>query len=406
MNLPLHIARRYLFSKKSNNAINLISMVSVLGVSAATLAMVCVLSAFNGFQDLIGSLYRNFDPDLKIEAVEGRTFDVGSEAFDRIRAHPGVAVFSESLEGNVLARYKNSQTSARLKGVSQDFDSLAHIGQCIYHGHFALEEDGFTYATLGNGLSSTLNTGYSFIDPIILYAPKRKSAVNMANPSTSLRSRAILLTATFGIGQPEYDDCYIIVPIDFARDLLEYDSLEVTSVEIRVREGYRTASVKRDLKAVLGEGFKVLDLQEQKADFYRINRMEKWVTYLMLCFILIVALCNVIGSLSMLVIEKKSDSQTLEHLGADRVTVRRVFLYEGWLIAFLGALLGLFVGTVLCLLQQRFGWLKLGGGGFIVSAYPIRLRVSDLGLVLLTVLAVSLPAVWWPVRYIFGKDKC
>lgn len=405
MNLSLHIAGRYLLSKKSHNAINLISLVSILGVAAATLAMVCTLSAFNGFQGLIGSLYGNFDPDIKISAAQGKSFHTDSESFDRIRQLPGVAVFCETIEENVLVRYKDSQTSAVLKGVGPSFDSLTGIQSCLRAGSFKLTEDDIDFATLGAGLAATLGTGYSFIDPVTVYAPRRQGSVNLLNPATSFKVFPILPTGAFAIGQPEYDDRRMLVPLDFARRLLDYDSTEVSTAEIRVIRKTELKNVKKQIRGILGENYRVEDLHEQKAEFYRINRMEKWITFLMLCFILIIALFNVVGSLSMLILEKKEDAGILTRLGADNRLIRQIFLYEGWLIALSGALLGIALGAGLCFLQQHYGWLKLGDGNFIVSAYPVSVKAGDLLLVLLTVLTVSLPSVWWPVHYIFSGNE-
>ncbi len=403
MNLAFHIARRYLFSKKSHHAINIISMVSVFGVAAATIAMVCTLSVFNGFQDLLTSLYKNFEPELKIRAFEGKTFRLNPE-FDLIRTHKGVAVFCESLEENALIRYKGSQASALVKGVSDNFSELANMDSLIYVGKFVLEEDGFQFASIGIGLASLLGTGSSFIDPVTLYAPKRTGSLNPLNPASAFKTRRILLTATFGIDQPEYDDRIIIVPLNVARELFEYTD-ELSSVELKLKKGANLHRVKEEFRQLLGPDFIVEDLQEQKADVYRINRVEKWITYLILCFILLIALFNVIGSLSMLILEKKQDAGILKRLGADHKTIRKVFLYEGVLIAFLGAFSGILLGVLLCLIQQHFGLLKLGSGNFIVASYPVLVKASDLFFILLTVLAVSLPSVWWPVHYYFKNDE-
>ena len=403
MNLAFHIARRYLFSKKSHNAINIISMVSVFGVAAATIAMVCTLSVFNGFQDLLKGLYKNFEPELKIRAFEGKTFKLSSE-FDFIRAHKEVAVFCESLEENALIKYKGSQASALVKGVSDNFSELANMDSLIYVGKFVLEEEGFQFASIGIGLASLLGTGSSFIDPVVLYAPKRTGPLNPLNPASAFKTRRILLTASFGIDQPEYDDQLIVVPLSFARELFEYTD-ELSSVELKLKKGANLKRVKEEFRQVLGPGFIVEDLQEQKADVYRINRIEKWITYLILCFILLIALFNVIGSLSMLILEKKQDAGILKRLGADHKTIRKVFLYEGVMIAFLGAFSGILLGVLLCLLQQHFGLLRLGRGDFIVDAYPVLVKAVDLFFILLTVLAVSLPSVWWPVHYYFKNDE-
>ncbi len=404
MNLSFHIAKRYLFSKKSHNAINLISLISVLGVAAATLAMVCVLSAFNGFQSVLGELYKNFDPDLTITAAEGKSFQI-DDRFLALQQRKEVAVYCESIEENCLIRYKDNQTGGIVKGVSPNYDALSHLGESLTAGDFILENQDIDFALVGSGLSSSLGTGFSMIDPISLYAPKRNAKVNLANPAAAFKSERILMSGIFCIGQPEYDDAYVIVPLHTARELFGYGSDEVGSIELRLAKGVRADNFKKELQEDLGEDYVVRDFFELKAEFYRINRVEKWVTYLMLCFILLIALFNVIGSLSMLIIEKQKDVQVLASMGADDGMLKKIFLWEGWMISAIGALTGIILGCLLCWCQQKFGWLKLGDGSFIVEAYPIRIHPADLVFVLITALIVSIPSVWWPVRYIFGKKE-
>lgn len=404
MNLPFHIAKRYLFSKKTHNSINIISMVSVFGVAVAVAALICTMSVYNGFQQLLGNMYSNFDPQLKIKVVEGKTFTTNSKAFETIKKDKDLAVFCETVEENALVQYKEAQTSATIKGVSDNFGQLIDMSKILYSGRFILNEYDFNYATIGVGLASTLGTGNSFIDPITINAPKRLGAINMANPTSSFKTARILLSGTFGINQPDYDCSLILVPIAFARDLFDYTN-EVTSVEIKLKDGTNIESTKSRYSKLLGSNYMVQGIMEQKADFYRINRVEKWMTFLILSFILLIALFNVIGSLSMLILEKKKDAQTLSELGADNKTIRRIFLYEGRMIAFSGAILGLVIGALLCLLQQKFGLLKLGGGGdFIIDAYPVRLLFKDVILVFITVLIVSIPSTWWPVKAYFKKE--
>jgi lipoprotein-releasing system permease protein len=406
VNLPLHIARRYLFSKKKHNAINIVSLISVLGVATAVAALVCVLSVYNGFQDLLSKMYSNFDPPLKIRVVEGKTFFTNTKAFQAIRKDPEVSVFCEVLEDNALVQYKEAQTSATIKGVSSNFNKLTDIDKLLYSGKFILRDTNFSYATIGVGLAGILGTGGSFIDPITINAPKRIGNINLANPAASFTTTQILLSGVFGINQPDYDNSLVLVPIDFARKLFEYTD-EVTSVEIRLKEGARPEKVRSRFSKLLGDQFSVQTILEQKADFYRINRIEKWMTFLILSFILIIALFNVIGSLSMLILEKKEDSVTLRQLGANQKTVRRIFLLEGWLIAISGAVLGILIGVFLCFLQQQFGLLKLGGGGnYIIDAYPVKLLFKDVLLIFTTVLIVSIPTAWWPVQaYIRKKEE-
>ncbi len=405
MNLPLHIARRYLFSRKTHNAINIVSLVSVLGVAIAVAALVCVLSVYNGFQKLLGDMYSSFDPQIKIKVVEGKTFITNTADFANIRKDPAVAVFCETLEENALVQYKNAQTSATIKGVSDNFGKLTHVEKLMSAGNFTLKDANFNYAVMGVGLAGILGTGSSFIEPITINAPKRIGTINLANPAASFTTADILISGTFGINQPDYDNSLMLVPLSFARDLFEYTD-EVTAVEIRLKEGVDPEKYINRFSKILGKKYTVQGIAQQKADFYRINRIEKWMTYLILSFILLIALFNVIGSLSMLILEKRKDATTLSQLGANQKTIRRIFQLEGWLIAMSGALLGLLLGSALCLLQQHFGILKLGGGGnFIVDAYPVRLMIKDVLLVLGTVFIISIPSTWWPVQAYVRKSE-
>jgi len=380
-------------------------MVSVFGIAVAVAALVCTLSVYNGFQKLLGSMYSSFDPQLKIKVVEGKAFSTDNKAFETIRKNKDVLVFCETLEENALVQYKDAQTSATIKGVSDNFGKLNKIDKLLYSGRFVLNEYDFNYATIGIGLAGLLGTGNSFIDPIIINAPKRHGKINIANPAASFKTAQILLCGTFGINQPDYDNHLILVPISFARELFEYTN-EVTAVEIKLKDGANEESVKRTFEDLLGSDYTVQNIMEQKADFYSINRIEKWMTYLILSFILLIALFNVIGSLSMLILEKKKDAQTLNELGADNKKIRNIFLYEGRMIAFLGAILGIMIGSALCFLQEHFGLLKLGGGGnYIIDAYPVDLMFKDIILVFITVLVVSIPSTWWPVLAYFKKEE-
>lgn len=406
MKLPLFIAGRYLISRKTHNAINLVSMVSVLGVAVSVAALIVTLSVYNGFQDLLGGLYSQFDPEIKIKVKKGKTFTTNTAAFEAIRYDNDVAVFAETLEENALLTYKDAQTSTVIKGVTDNFTQLTNIDSLMYAGRFKLVEYDFEYATLGVGVASILGTGQSFIDPISIHVPRRMASINLANPTGSYKTYQMLVCGTFGLNQPEYDDNYVIVPIHTARELFEYDD-EVTAVEIKLRDGASTDKAIRRFTDLLGDAYSVQGLMEQKADFYRINRVEKWMTYLILTFILLIALFNVIGSLSMLILEKRADARTLSHLGADPSLIRRIFLTEGRLIVLSGTLLGILLGSLACWMQQTFGLLKLGGGGhYIVDAYPVVLQLTDVLLVLVTTLLISLPATWWPVQLYFNpKNK-
>lgn len=405
MNLPYFIAKRYLLSKKTHNAINLVSLVSVFGVMVAVAALIVTLSVYNGFQDLLKNLYGDFDPQIKIKAVEGKTFVPDTEAFQAIKADEEVAVYCETLEDNALIIYKDAQTSAVIKGVEESFSRLTHIDSLMYAGTFKLKEYDFIYATLGVGLASVLGTGSSFIDPVTIYVPRRTGTINLANPAASFTSYPILLCGTFGINQPEYDDNYAIVPLSIARDLFEYTN-EVTAIELKLKDGANFQKTINRFKKTLGPAFTVQSLMEQKAELYRVNRIEKWMTYLMLSFILLIALFNVVGSLSMLILEKRKDAVTLNELGADTSFIRKTFMLEGRLISLTGAVLGVLIGAGVCYVQQHFGLLKLGGGGnYIVEAYPVQLELLDVLIVLITTILISIPATWWPVHLYFNRKS-
>ncbi|MBC8592923.1 ABC transporter permease [Oscillospiraceae bacterium N12] len=403
MNLPFYIARRYLFSKKKHNAINIISAISVCGVALATLALVCTLSVFNGFQDMVAGLFTAFDPELKITIREGKVFDGQDERIRAIRTLPEVSVFTETLEENAMVQYKDRQTMAVIKGVEDNFEDLTAIDSILYGaGDFLLHDSIVDYGVMGIELVSTLGTGIQFVDPLQIYTPKRNVKVNMANPASSFNMDYLFSPgAVFVVNQQKYDSRYILTSLDFVRRMLDYTS-EVSAVELRLKPDASLSSVKSKIASMLGDEFLVQDRYEQQADVFRIMEIEKLISYLFLTFILMIACFNVIGSLSMLILDKKEDVVTLRNLGADDRLIRRIFLFEGRLISLFGALIGIVLGLGLCFIQQKFGLITLGGGGgqFIVDAYPVSVHFWDVVLVFVTVLSVGFLSVWYPVRYL------
>lgn len=402
MSLALQIAKRYLLAKKSHHAINIISWISVCGISVATMAMVCTLSVFNGFQELFSSLFCAFDAQIKVSPIEGKTF-IPSASFETLQKLPEVEVYTEVLEDNVLLRYGDRQVPATLKGVSDNYRQLAAIDSVIVQGTFLLKDEIADYGVIGIGLAGILDTGGAPVDPIEVCAPRRNVPINMANPAASLQSKYIYLSAIFSIEQPEYDEKYLLVPIDFARSLLDYKK-NVTAIELKLRDRVDVGNFKRELKKLLGADFKVEDRYEQQADFFKMMNVEKWIAFLILCFIMLIATFNIIASLSMLVFDKRDDILILRNLGADESFIVRVFLLEGRIITVIGVFSGIVLGIFLCLIQQQFGLLRLGGGDlFIVDAYPVKLRLSDIVCVFLTVTTIGFMAVWYPVKYLGGK---
>lgn len=400
--VAFRIARRYLFSKKSHNAINIISAISAIGVGIGAMALVTVLSVFNGFESLIAQMFSAFDPDLKVTLVEGKTFDVSSPEIVKVRKLKSVVHFTEVIEENALLYFKNKQMPATVKGVSSDFGKMTNMDSIMYDGKFLLFDGAFERAVPGVGVANILGLGAHFIDPLLIYAPKRNEKVNLLRPENSFNEVPTFVSGIFQVKQQLYDDNYVLVSIDLARQLFEYEPTRVSSVELKIATNVDKTKAQQQIKAILGEKFKVKNRYEQQENFFNIMQIEKWITYLILSFILLIATFNIIGSLSMLIIDKKNDIQTLRNLGADNQMIRRIFLLEGWMISAVGSVLGIILGNVLCLIQEYYGILTLGTD-YVVNAYPIRTHVSDSLLVLVTVLLMGFVAAYYTVRYIKVK---
>ena len=403
MNFPFYIAKRYLFSKKKHNAINIISGISVCGVALATLALVCTLSVFNGFQDMVASFFTAFDPELKITVREGKVFNGADERIRTICALPEVGVSTQTLEENAMVQYKDRQAMVVLKGVEDNFKDLTAIDSILYGtGKFLLHDSIVDYGVMGVELVATLGTGLEFVDPLQVYVPKRNAKVNMANPGASF-NRDYLYSpgVVFVVNQQQYDGKYILTSLDYLRRLLDYTT-EVSAIELKLKPDANIASVQAKIEKILGDGFVVQNRYQQQEDVFRIMEIEKLISYLFLTFILMIACFNVIGSLSMLILDKKDDVSTLRSLGASDKLICRIFLFEGRLISLFGAVSGIILGLILCYAQQEFGIISLGGGSgaFVVDAYPVSVHLWDVVLVFVTVLAVGFLSVWYPVRYL------
>ena len=402
MNFPFFIAKRYLISKKSHNAINVISAISVCGVALATLAMVCTLSVFNGFQDMVATFFTAFDPQIKITSVKGKVFDGSLPAFQKIKSMPEIAVYSESVEDNAMVQYKGRQVMAVIKGVEDNFDKLTPIDSILFgRGDLVLHDEVADYAIPGLQLLSTLGSGIRFLDPLEIYAPKRGTRINMSNPMSSFVSDELFSSGlTFTVNQEKYDASYILTSIGFARRLFQYTT-EVSAINLRLTPNANEDEVISQLKKTLGDEFRIQNRYEQQADTFRIMEIEKLISYLFLTFILMIACFNVIGSLSMLIIDKKNDVNTLRNLGASDAQIVKIFLFEGRMISFIGAVAGVLIGLALCLIQQEYGVISLGqSGSFIVDAYPVSVHAWDVIAVFVTVLVVGFLSVWYPVRYL------
>lgn len=407
MNFPFYIARRYLFSKKSHNAINIISMVSVCGVVVATIALVCALSVLNGFVSLVSSMLSNFDPELKILPAHGKVFDPTLPAVQEVKKLPGVALFCEVLQDNALVRYRDRQIVTTVKGVDDTFAKLTRIDSILIDsrdGKFVLSDEVANFASLGVGTATLLGVRANYSDPLEIYVPKRDEKVNLANPASSFNLDYAFIGSVYATNQQMYDENFMLLPLPLVRSLFHYEK-EVSAIELALAPGADVSSVKSQIKSLLGENFWVKDRYEQQEASFKMMQGEKWMIFLILCFILILALFNVIGSLSMLMIEKKEDVRTLRNMGADDRLIRRIFLFEGWMISGLGALIGVVIGLALCLLQQELGIIKLGqaAGSFIIDAYPVRVETGDIFIVFITVLTIGFLAAWYPVHYLGKK---
>ena len=402
MNFPFYIARRYLFSKKSTHAINVISGISVVGVAVASMALVVTLSVFNGFHDMVASLFTQMDPQLKITPVKGKTAPADDPVLTRIRRLPQVEVATECLEDQALAVYLDRQLMVKVKGVQDNFDSLTHIREILEgDGQYELHAADMHYGIPGLGVAYLLGMGYTYQQPLKIYAPKREGQLDMSNPNEGFVEDELYSPGVvFFLKQGKYDKNYILTSLDFTRRLFAQDGM-LSSLEIRLKPGSDFDAVKAEMQRIAGDRFVVRDRYEQQDDTFRIMKIEKLIAYIFLTFILMIACFNIIGSLSMLIIDKKADVVTLRNLGASDRQITRIFLFEGRMISVIGAVIGIAFGLLLCWIQQQYGLVRLGSteGSFIVDAYPVSVHPWDVVLIFITVLLIGFLAVWYPVRY-------
>lgn len=401
MNFPFYIARRYLFSKKSTNAINIISGISMVGVAVATMALVVTLSVFNGFHDLVANLFTSFDPQIQVVPAKGKTAPADDPKLDSIRRLPQVDVATECVEDRALAMYNGRQAMITLKGVDDNFSELTHISDILYgNGDFSLHAANLQYGTVGIRLAETLGMSADWDGFLKIYAPRREGQLDMSDPMGGFVEDSLISPGVvFMVKQAKYDKGHVIAPIAFARNLFGQQGM-LSSLELRLKPGSDLDAVKAEMKRIAGGKYKVLDRFEQQEDTFRIMKVEKLIAYIFLTFILVVACFNIIGSLSMLIIDKKDDVVTLRNLGADDRRIARIFLFEGRMISAVGAVAGIAVGLLLCWLQQTYGFVALGqsSGSFIVEAYPVSVHPEDIVVIFVTVIAVGWVAVWYPVR--------
>lgn len=395
------LARRYLFARKSHHTINIISAISVCGIALATTAMVVTLSVFNGFRDMVASFFTAFDPELKVSLVEGKSFSASDSIVSKLQKMPEVASVVEVLEDQALIVGNERQWVVTIKGVDDGFVEQSGVKDILYgDGELTLHADVLEYGVMGIRLASSLGLNTTYEGGLPIYAPRRGERVNQMNPMQSFNCDELYSPGVvFNVNQSKYDAHYIITSLRFAQKLFDAKN-RISALEVELKPEVARSQGKKEVQQCVGERFKVEDRYEQQADTFRIMQVEKLIAYLFLSFILLVACFNIIGSLSMLMIDKQDDVDTLRSLGANDQQVRQIFVFEGWLISGFGAAAGIVLGVVLCWVQQTFGVIKLTGaqGAFVVESYPVSVHGMDILLTFGTVLLVSVFAIWLPVK--------
>lgn len=401
MNLPLHIAKRYFFGKKSHNAINIVSGISLTAVVVVSIAFILIMSVFNGFDQLVQTMYNSFYSDLKIEPAEGKTFTLTRDELSKIQGISGIEATAEILEDNALLIYDDQQTAAMVRGVCENFTEVTRLDTMIYDGSYKLVIDGLPRAIVGRGIAYQLGIGLDFMANLKIYVPKR-NAKNFRDPLRALTQKTIRPEGIFTT-QPEIESKYIIVPLDFARDLFGYSD-QISALEIKLTEDTSAEEVKSSIQEIIGSNFQIKTRYEQNELLYKTMKSEKWAIFFILAFVLVIASFNLVGSITMLIIEKKKDINILKSLGATKSTISWIFFSEGMLITTAGAVFGLILGSTICLIQQEFGLVKLqGNGAFIIDHYPVVLEIADIFIVLGTVLAIGAFSSWLPVKVLIKK---
>ena len=401
MKLSLYIAKRYLFAKKSRNAINIISAVSVAGVAVGTMALIIVLSVFNGLETMVSAIFNTFDPDIKITAEEGKTFIADTSRLKLLANVDGLSCYSLTIEENALLKYGDRQFIATIKGVDDNYAMVTNIDSSMWEGDFILRNDkGRSYAIPGVGVAQYLGIRVNFITPLNIIVIRNTGSTNI-NSENALKEKFIFPSGIFEV-EKEYDSKYVYIPIEFARELTEIED-GVSSVEIKFTDQADPRIAQKNIVKIFGKGFVVQNRYEQQEIFYKVMRSERLAIFFILTLILIIASFNIIGSLTMLIIEKERDIEILKSLGADNDLIRKIFIFEGWLISIIGAVAGIILGFAICWLQQTFGLIKLQSESLIMDSYPVVMKVKDFIIVPGTVLLIGYWAAWYPVRFLTKK---
>jgi lipoprotein-releasing system permease protein len=400
--LSLYIAKRYLFAKKSRNAINVISAVSVAGVAVGTMALIIILSVFNGLETMVSAIFNKFDPDIKIIAAEGKTFIPDTARLKLLAKVDGLSCYSLTIEENALLKYGDRQTIATIKGVDENYAMVSNIDSSMYEGEFILkDEKGRNFAIPGIGVAQYLGLRINFIAALNIIVPRRTASININSDENPLKKKYLTPSGIFEV-EKDYDSKYVYVPIEVTRELTENEE-SVTSIEIKFSKNANPERVQKNIKNIFGKGYTVQNRYEQQEIFFKVMKSERLAIFFILTLILIIASFNIIGSLTMLIIEKERDIEILKSLGADNNLIKKIFIFEGWLISIIGALSGLILGFVICWLQQRYGLVKLQSQSLIMNAYPVVMKLKDFIVVPGTVLLIGYWAAWYPVRFLTKK---
>ena len=397
MKLAFYIARRYLFSKKTQNVINVISGISILGITVGTFALIVILSAFNGLENLVVSLFNSFDPDIKISLAEGKTFSKDAFPEEEIKNVEGVVHYTEVLEESALLEHQKQQYIATIKGVSKEFIQMSGLDSMMVNGSLILEEKGIPYAVVGQGIAYSLaiNVNDAF-SPITIYMPKTGRNIDL-NPKNSFTKRNIQASGVFSI-QKDFDTKYVLIPLFFAQELLKKEG-QLSAIELSISPTANKKKIKEELIKIAGDNFSVKTRIEQHQLLYKIMKSEKWAVFLILTFILILATFNSIASITMIIFDKKKDINMLSCMGAGLPLIKSIFLIEGILITVIGNILGLCLGILICYLQQTYKLINFEGN-FVTDSIPVNIETMDVFLIFCTVMAIGLIAVWIPIRKI------
>ncbi len=388
-----------MLSKNSKNVVNIISGIAMVGVVVGTTALVVVLSIFNGFDQLIKSIFSYFDSEIKITAVEGKQFDPNTDIFEQIKNDESIIHYCEVVEEIALFRFEDRQFIANIKGVEEEYLEMANIEEIMYDGDLMLHDGNFDYTVIGRGLAFNLGIAVNFVRPIYISVPRKgRSSAAILNP---FRQKHVYLSGVYAVGQQEVDDQFALIPIDVARELLEMET-NVTSIELALAPGVDQKRFQRKLERLLGDDFKVENQYQQHESYYRIAKSERFFIFLTLSFILVIASFNLASSISMLILDKKKDINILLSLGLTRKKLGLIFLYEGWLVSTIGAAIGMTLGVLISLGQMHFGWLKIPGS-FVIDHYPVEIRIPSLILIAVTVLVIGALASWLPVKFLPKK---